>query len=332
MATSQKTGMTKGRWRQRFFSGTSLYGFELVVAVIGLLVTIGVLIYGIYALSNYLVGIDSSSTRQFTGELSVWLMATMIVWLPLTLFFYVRSRAEVTVNPKRETTLFHKFVIGAYRFVLLMGVIGLLFSVVYLTIRLLIGIEDNASDIALRMIVPGLVSAFVAGGSMVAFNRSHVPAHSLFSLLLSGVSVVVIVAVLAVSIGSIRDDAKDSRTVNDLSAIQSQINEYYVNKQTVPDNLQQLSGLTKEVNARLGEYQYTYKSANHYELCADFLTDVSDNRGYAVPVSSDSSYTYYPNFYGHGKGRQCYNLSASYMDDGSTVSPKQVPASSGTDY
>lgn len=294
--------------------GTNLYGFELIVASIGLIVTAGVVIYGIYAFTNHLLGIGDVSARRFTGELSIWLMATMAVWLPLTLFFYIRTRAETVRNPARIKTVFHKFVMGAYRFILLMTVIGLLFSVVFTAIRLLIGIDDNAGETVMRVIVPGLIGAVIASGFMVAYNRSHRPTPRVFSTVVAIVSVAVMIAVLSVSVGTIRDDSIDNRTTNDLTLIQNSIGVYYANNKTVPKELSDLAKLDSGVSARYGDYEYTRVSATRYQLCATFLTDTTVGSGVTVP-SVAGDYVYYGDFYWHTKGRKCYNLTSVYPDD-----------------
>lgn len=330
MVSSKISSVEKTPWYRRFTQRTSLYGFELIVSTIGLLTTTSVVIYGVYVLCNYFVGIDEASVRQFVGQASLWLMSTMIVWLPLTLFFYLRTRGEAAVVPAREASGLHKFIIGAYRFVLLMVIVGLLFSAVYSIIRLLVSVDDSAHEVILRVAVPGVIGAIVASGMSLAYTRLVSSRRGIFSASVAGLGLVVMIAVFSVSAGLIRDDALDTRTKSDLGRIQTHVRTYFNDNQNIPNNLDQLTGLPQETRDRLSTYRYTKINSTRYTLCATFSTDTLTSRDEIVQSQSEE-YEYYASFYDHPRGEKCYKLTASYRDSSSTLYDKYRDTSSDSE-
>ena len=125
------------------------------------------------------------------------------------------------------------------------------------------------------------------------------------------VSLVVFAAVVAafLTIGSPAKQRKlsfDSDRVNDLQTIQSQIVNYWQQKNTLPANLGQLtdsiSGFTApkdpESNA---EYEYFVKSNLNFQLCANFNLP-SQTNSKAIP----QIYPMYDNW-DHTAGSVCFN-------------------------
>lgn len=107
--------------------------------------------------------------------------------------------------------------------------------------------------------------------------------------------------IAAVCVGAIlwyyvlsRGTASDQQKVSDVVALQTAINEYSLQNDTLPENLDQLE-VDKKIKDRLKNYDYS-RSEENYTICVNFKTDASADDYY----NSDSD----PYF--HGKGRQCF--------------------------
>ena len=303
------------QWVNRVLNGMSLYGLELALSVVGLLVTLGVVTYGVFALINYWIGIENPLAQQFMGEFSLWITAMMIVWLPLTLFFYVRSRREADRNPASEKRFVHKLIVGLYIFNVIVMIAGLFFTVVYALIRMAIGIDDQAGDTALRVIVPSLIAIVITAGFLLAYSRRTKPSRKVFMIVLASISMIVTVALLSVSVATIQGSDRDQKAVEDLSAISSEVQSYYSDKEQLPDSLNSLQGLKSETKDRLSKYRYVKENDSRYQLCATFATDTAKSYGYeASSASYGPEYSMYPSFSSHGTGEKCFKLVASYAD------------------
>lgn len=298
-------------WYRQIIGGTGLYGLELIVAALGLVVTSGVLTFSIYALFNYFAGVDNSA-QYFMGDFSIWLAAGMVAWLPLTVFFYLRSRGEVLNNPAREDMTLHKLVVGLYRFHMILLIVGTLFVSVYAAFRLLVDVDASVSDTLLRVVVPGVLAALVNTGMVMSFNRSQKPSRKLFTILLTSISLVVMTTLLIISVGYVRSRAADNRAVNDLVSIENGINSYYLKDSKLPENLSQLTGLRPEVTERLTDYSYSKVTDSRYQLCANFTNDTTSE---AYKNYNNDEYVYYANFSAHNKGNHCFKLMPSYAVD-----------------
>ena len=111
----------------------------------------------------------------------------------------------------------------------------------------------------------------------------------------------------------------DERRISDLQNIQNQLVNYWVQKEELPENLDELtkdklSGFVLPIDPETGlNYQYNKLTAFSFELCIDFKTDSQD---YPVLSSYKERYpsmvpaVYFPdslvNNWGHGKGQTCF--------------------------
>lgn len=96
----------------------------------------------------------------------------------------------------------------------------------------------------------------------------------------------------------------DDQRTNDLSMIQSNVTNYYVEKGALPANLEDLKGgftnFTAPTDPITNEsYTYTVKNETTYEVCATFAANSIDtpDRGY---------YMYYGEDWSHGIGNVCF--------------------------
>ncbi|MGB3023419.1 MAG: hypothetical protein WBB39_01295 [Candidatus Saccharimonadales bacterium] len=304
----------KGRWLEKITQGMSLYGLELALSTVGLLVTLGVLTYGVFALINYGAGIEDPMAQQFMGEFSLWVAAMMVVWLPLTVIFYLRARHETDRNPASEHRFLHKFVVGLFMFNLIVTFATLVFTIVYSLIRMAVGIDDQAGDTALRVVLPSVLSAVVTAGFLAAYNRTQILSRKLFLSIVVGLSVVITAALLFVSVSTVQGSDRDQKASSDLSEISSEVENYYRDKNSLPSTLGDLNGLKSETKNRLSRYRYIKETGTHYQLCATFATDTNKSNGYEAMSKYSEEYSTYANFDSHGTGEKCFKLAASYID------------------
>lgn len=316
-ATVTAAAVPKEVWWKKVTRGTKQYAVELVLAVTGLLVTFGAINYGIYAFVNYLKGVDGLVGGRVVGEFGLWLVALMLIWAPLTLFFYLRVHNEGKRYPERATTWVHKLLSGLFVFLMILTIAGTVFLILYTVLRSLVGGDPNSGDVWVRFVLPAVLATAVNVFGLGAFGYTDKIPQRLYVLILIGISAVVIGALLYISTSTVRGVVKEQRTVQDLEDIRSEVSAYYQVEYTVPDDLSDLSNLKKQTKDNLSSYTYKKVGATKYQLCADFMTDTTASSYRSSSQRND--YSLYNNFSNHGKGKHCFKLATSvnrnYFDD-----------------
>lgn len=312
--------LTEGKSKIGIFSRTGMFGFELFMALFSIVSTVAIIDYGLFVLGNYIMGIDQGGAI-YISEMTIWLVAAMIVWLPVTLFFYLRTSAVVIRNPEKIRSTFQKVLLSIYYFVVIVGGIGLMFAAVYSLIRGAIAPDQSMVEVLVRVVLPSVIAVAVHAGLMFAYGKNAgKKTRVIFASVFTTISVVMAVTLLIVSVGSLRAAETDSITEKDVAAITGRVSSYYRSNRSVPGNLQDLEGLTSEVKGRLSNYTYAKVDASRYTLCVDYLTDTTRKGDSMVsPVSSISVSDYYNNddyktyatTYYHEKGEVCYKLKVS---------------------
>lgn len=310
-----------------FLERTSMYGFELFMSLFGLVTTLVVIDYGVFVLFNYFMGFEGSNS--FFSEFTIWIISAMIVWLPVTLVFYLRSRSETVRNKEHSSTVLYKVLMSIYHFFIITGAVLLAFIAIYTLIRTLATPDEPFVDMLVRVILPAIIAVFVHIGLMFAYTKNGKPSKNLFVSVFGGVSLALIVTLLVISIGVLRGVKQDETTSGDLSRIQSAIAGYQYTKKDTPNNLAQLSLLNKDTKERLSKYDYTRVDNQRYELCAEFNTSTKNSSRYdpmpASPVDEEGEYHTYASVYSHDKGRVCYKLrTASRYYDKSVIEQPDV--------
>ena len=298
------------QWREKLFGGMSWYALELALSTFGLLVTIGIVNYSFFALINHWAGVDNQLAQRFMGEFSLWVVAMMIVWVPITLFFYLRARNESARHPASEKRFLHKLIVGLFSFWVVVALAGMVFSIVYSLLRMAIGVDENVSDTFLRAILPTVLSIVTTSGLLFAYTHHPRVSRKMFVIALGVLSALMVVALLAVSWTTIRGADRDQKAASDLQDITSKIKAYHSEKDRLPSSLSDLDGFDKEVKNRLSRYEYKKESGSKYQLCATFVTDTSKNDSYSSSYGED--YSTYASFSVHGTGEKCFKLTASY--------------------
>ena len=296
----------------KIVNGMSWYGLELALSVLGLTVATAVINYGIYALFNYMKGIENPLASQYVGEFSLWVAATMLVWLPLAVVYYLRARAEAERYPLTRERVVHKLCVGFFLFNVVVAITATVFSVIYALIRMSIGIDDQAGDTVVRVIVPGLLATVVNSGLFWAYARHAKISRKLFALVFAGLGLLITLILLIMSVSNVQANSRDQKAAADLGDINSEIASYYTTTRSLPNDLGQLDGLKTETKGRLSRYEYKKEQAGHYQLCATFFTDTQKQQGYDTAGQYGNDYKTFTSFGTHGTGEKCFKLSASY--------------------
>lgn len=312
--TTEKTGEITAK-RPGFFERTSIYGFELFTALFGLVTTLVVVDYGIFALFNYLRSL--SGLTSYVGEITIWVVAAMIVWLPVTIVFYLRSRSEYEKHPLHGSSALHKVLVSIYYVTVLFGAIGLAFALIYALVHLAVSPEESVPDVLVRVVVPAFIATLVHVGMMFAYPKSGRPTRKIFAASFGVLAAVIAGLLLVVSAGYVRASKTDEITTNDLNALQASITSYVSENKALPEKIDAVKDLSKEAQARIDRYSYSTQGTEKYTLCADFLTDTTSQKsgGEVVPMvaqddgsTSSDGYSSYMNFSVHAKGTVCYKL------------------------
>lgn len=297
-------------WK-KYLNYTGIYGFELLMATFGLTVAAVVIDYGMFAFFNHLRSSENSYAVSALGEFSIWIVVAMLVWLPLALVFYLRTRGQLVAEPTRRQAVIHKLLVSLFQFVNVITIIGAVFGLLYSLLRPLItgsGGEEFL-DSLIRVSLPALGVAAVHSWLLFAYSRSTRVTRRLFAMVFSIVGIIVMVCLLVTSVGMVRAQALDLKKEQDLSVISTAISDYDSSKNALPKRLDDLTIDEDKLKLPLDEYSYTIQSSNRYELCTRFAATKNFSG-----KKADSTYNYYANFDSHDKGNYCFKLQTSYFD------------------
>ena len=283
-------------------SGTKLYGFELFMATVGLLAMAFVVDYGLFSLFRHFL--NDVSSYQGSDDVVIFLVAAMLVWLPIATIFYLRSRGEAQSSPEHVSTKVHKVLVSVYMVVNTVVAIGALLYAVYALLELVVGTAQTSTNPVLRQVLPSLLMALWHGGLLFAFTKRSMARRRVFPISYAVVTVTVILALFIVTVGGVRASALDQKRTSDLSSIQNAIDLYEEEAGRLPISLEDVE--VSKLNNGISEYSYRTKGATKYELCSEFLTNtVVPNRENGT---YERGYANYPAWGDHKAGLYCYKV------------------------
>ena len=178
-----------------FLRRTDIYGFELFMALFGLVVTTVIVDYGLFSIFNYLQPMSRSADM---GDLTLWVVAAVAVWLPVTILFYLRSRGEGEANPLQTARPIHKVFVSIYFFVLIVGMVGLVFGALYSLIMFAVNGEQNIGRLLYQTVTPALLAGLFHVGMLFAYSKTKKLSASKFATAFGVVALVVAVMLLVV--------------------------------------------------------------------------------------------------------------------------------------
>lgn len=289
--------------KESFLDKTGIYGLELAVAMLTLLIVSTVLSIGAFSLSQFLYG----SVGPVLGQTALWSAASTIVWLPVAYIFYLRSQAYMERNPDVVNNGTQRAFVTIYQVVTLLTVISFAFAAVYSLLNAFVQADDMGRTLV-TVSLPSFFSALVFAGAFIAFFRKPLVGRKKFATVMLAVSLVVVVPVIIYSMVTLRDANMDEQRSQDLERLEASVNEYArENNGTLPDGLDELNQNVKnDVKGSLSDYDYTKSDSNTFELCAVFATDTTDRYDRYSYAESANDY------YSHPRGMQCFTVEVGY--------------------
>ena len=265
-------------------------------------------------------GFSLEKSALLDGPL-LFMVAAMLIWLPVAAVLYLRSRSDLDKQSFRQRNFF-KIFNTAFCCVHLLAAVGLLIAA--FATALYFSFNDAANmkwsqllvTHSLPVVLASMVHVFVAMAFSLRIKMKRF--LSVFFGLCLALTLIMLFVLLAGS-GSVKQDRQKA---NDLSLLQTSINQYYTkNSSRLPDDINQLDLKDRSLSQSLANYTYSKKTDQAYELCADFATNTIETGNMTMAMRAPDSYEYYGDFTKHPKGRHCYNLAVS-----SPLLP-EVPAS-----
>lgn len=292
--------------RPRFIDRVSVYGLEFAVAMVTLIISASVLSFATFALCNYLA---NDMVGSEGGYFALWSSASTIVWVPVAMMFYLRSRGYMAQHPDVSSHPVQKVFTIIFQVLMILTIISFAVAAVFAGLTSLVE-PGQTADILLGIALPSAISALLFGGVLVSFFSRPVVRRRTFALVFALVSLIIIVPTIVVSVVSLRGVNADEYRETDLYAIKSAIDDYARDNAKTPDELSDIRSLVDdEVAGRISDYEYRRIGDDRYRLCADFTAESSYRS--SLPVSGDR-YQTYVSFSQHDAGQNCYGLRIPY--------------------
>lgn len=296
--------------KTRFIDRVSVYGLEFAVAMVTLVIAASVLSFATYALCNYLA-YDSVGTGR--GYFALWSSASTIVWVPVALLFYLRSRAYIAQHPEVTSHSVQRVFTIIFQVVMILTIISFSVAAVYAALMSLVK-PDETGQMLLGVALPSAISALLFGGALVSFFRQPVVRRRTFAIVFSIVALAIVIPTIIVSVVSLRAVNEDQTKETDLYAIKMAVEDYERENDKTPATLSDVTSHLADdaVERRLNQYSYKRIDDNRYQLCADFTASSSYRASSSRPELTTDSYQSYTSFNEHDKGRNCFKLRTSY--------------------
>ena len=315
--TSKTPVGSQPSFKEKFLSHTSQFGFEYFMSLASVLMTASFIAYALFAVANFAFGYGSEYSSRFFGEASLWIAAAMIVWLPVTMFFYLRSQGEIDRNIAIRSRGLTKLLTAIFLFFSITAAIIFAFVAVFTALRMLVGVDelDSLSEGFLRVVVPAVLSSALFGALSLNWLRAQLVPRKTFTILFSGAAIILTAIILVLSVLSVRGYAQDQKKENAILDISSNLQSYYSENEQLPLALSSLSGLSDKTKNQLGSIEYKRESDTRYQLCATFSVDTKHGERAIYPGSND--YQPYQPVSEHDTGKQCFKyLVDTYAYDG----------------
>ena len=234
-------------------------------------------------------------------------MAILIVVFPVFFLISRFLRKDVRLNPEKKELKIRKWFLNLTLFVAALVIIGDFVAVInsFLT-----------GELTMRFILKALTMFFISGSVfyyyLAQLKEKEVKWVNAFSWVIVAAVIAAVLWGFAV-IGSPfqqRNKRFDEIRVNDLSAIQNYVTNYWQNKGMLPANLSNLDdsllGIIVPVDPETGE-PYEYRVTNDltltFELCATFVAESTDDQRAIPQIYPPRSKDYN---WQHGAGFTCF--------------------------
>ena len=293
--------------RPRFIDRVGVYGLEFAVAMVTLIISASVLSFATFALCNYLA---NETVGSEGGYFALWSSASTIVWVPVAMLFYLRSRAYMAQHPDVSSQPVQRVFTIIFQVLMILTIISFAVAAVFAVLTSLVE-PDQTSNILIGVALPSAVSALLFGGVLVSFYGRPVVRRRTFAVVLTLVTLAIIVPTIAVSVASLRGVNADEYRETDLYAIKSAIDDYARENSKTPASLSDVRQMIddEDVTDRISDYEYSRVDDDRYQLCATFT---ATSRYRASLSIREDRYQSYANFGDHNAGENCYSLRTPY--------------------
>lgn len=282
------------------------------MSLLGLFSVAVVVDYALFTLFNYIRNLGDETVKLAVGNYTLVIVAAMVVWLPLAMWFYLRTRAETSANAKRVDGPLHKFLFSVFMVVNILTAAVFVFVALYSSMRALVDVGSDVADTMMRVAVPSLLAACTHAGILLAYRRNNRPSRRQFAFGFTAVGVLLMLVLFGLTIGVVRDEAHDNRRTEDLDKVQQAIGMHYTENDTLPSGLTDISveGLVFDKADYIYRPQPQLEAS--YQLCAEFKTSTKDTGSYYGP----DDYSSYPSYYYHDKGQHCFKVAINKYEVG----------------
>lgn len=283
---------------------SNYYVLEFIIALVGIGVLALLIDRMIFVLLQFAADESSIGNGLFEG-MNLPMVAMGLVWLPIAVLFFKRSRTEEINRPEVAQTKLRRFFLYLFMFGTLLAAASFAFVALHSVLQVIFSVDDPATALV-AVTLPALLAALLHAFIFVSFmQQPTLRSIKCFIIVVGTIGVIVTVVLLLVSGIRSRSIIVDEKIKEDLRSISAKISNDSNNTGDMPQNLHEL-GLDREMQRRADRYGYTYSADDDgsYKLCANFKTDTLGDEADS-PVTT--SYRYDPNFYLHGKGNYCFS-------------------------
>ncbi|KKW17166.1 MAG: hypothetical protein UY56_C0001G0020 [Parcubacteria group bacterium GW2011_GWA1_50_14] len=229
-------------------------------------------------------------------------VASLLVVFPVYVWSARFLEKEHAKTPEKKGVAIHKWLVYLTLFIAALVIIG---DLVALVLRFLDG--EVTTRFVLKVVAILLIAASVFYYYLAGLRDKK---NNFLKFFKFGIVTLVGIVVLssffvAGSPAEQKDRRLDSRRVEDLQFIQSEVTYYWQGKNALPENLSlvndDLRGVRVPVDPETGEsYSYRVVEDKVFEICATFLTDSSEY------LTEPAYYPYESGSWGHGTGEVCF--------------------------
>ncbi len=277
--------------------GATIALYTVVISLVNLLFTVINTAYP-KVINGYYYGGSSSIS---------WAVAVLVIFTPILILLMWLLEKQYIAEPERKDSGVHKWLTYLTLFITSLVIAGDLITVLYYFID---GQELDTAFLLKCFVL--LVVSTALFGYYISDIRGRLTSQSRKVWRIFSVAVIIASIVLGfVVLGSPRTQRLykyDEAKVNDLMNINSNVQNYYQMKGSIPATLSEVSSVQYmqiPVDAQTGqsyEYHLIGQSAKAYQLCAEF-NKASNDKGVASRV-----YPYGGTSWVHPAGHYCFEL------------------------
>lgn len=255
---------------------------------------------------------DQLQPEYFSGYAGTirFAMASLIIVYPVHCFVMRLLYRDYAATPEKRELRVRKWLVHLTLFIAAIVITGDLVTLVY---------NFLGGELTARFALK-ILTVFLVAGAIFTFYLRDLKNKWNERSLRNFVVVIVIVMVMVVAGGFFTAGSPlrarlyrfDEQRVNDLQMLQNEVFNYWYNKRTLPNNLNEIvsdiGGLSRlpEDPENGAAYEYRTTGDTAFEFCANFALP-SPGGAKGTPVAKPYPYEYYGETWNHDAGRACFS-------------------------